>query len=129
MAGGFPRIEKTDGLVDERGPGYLSLKDLGCTVSRKASSTRNWNATTKAFPTPELPQGKLRFVEAMFTTIDKIGIIDSIPKRLRGVCSTYRSEVRSKKAKPCFAAWILSKVVKRADKAYRDLDSYLGDVR
>lgn len=40
--------------------------------------------TTREFPTPNLPSGRLGFVEAMFTTIDKLGIIDSIPKGLRG---------------------------------------------
>lgn len=40
--------------------------------------------TVKEFPSRELPEGRFRFVEAMFTTIDKIGIIDSIPKSLRG---------------------------------------------
>jgi cytochrome P450 len=40
--------------------------------------------TIEEFPTPELPSGRFGFVEAMFTTIDKLGIIDSIPKGLRG---------------------------------------------
>ncbi|KAH8692494.1 cytochrome P450 [Phaeosphaeriaceae sp. PMI808] len=39
--------------------------------------------TTRGFPSYKMPQGKFGFVEAMFTTIDKLGIIDSIPKSLR----------------------------------------------
>jgi cytochrome P450 len=40
--------------------------------------------TIKDFPSRELPEGRFKFVEAMFTTNDKLGIIDSIPKSLRG---------------------------------------------
>lgn len=39
--------------------------------------------TIEEFPSRELPQGRFGFVEAMFTTIDKLGIIDSIPQSLR----------------------------------------------
>lgn len=48
--------------------------------------------TTKVFPTPKLPSRRLGFVEAMFTTIDKLGIIDSIPKELQRRCSIDHSK-------------------------------------
>ncbi|KAL9640526.1 MAG: hypothetical protein Q9204_000673 [Flavoplaca sp. TL-2023a] len=64
--------------------------------------------TIQGFPTPDVSSGRLGFVEAMFTTIDKIGLIDSIPERSR--------------------AMIPFKAIKKADKAYRDLHSYIVDM-
>ncbi|KAI4193812.1 MAG: hypothetical protein LQ346_003822 [Caloplaca aetnensis] len=86
---------------------HMSEISLHC-ITKSLFDTELEYETTNVFPSPELPAGRLGFVEAMFTTIDKIGIIDSIPKGLR--------------------AWLPSKVVKRADKAYWDLRGHMSDM-
>lgn len=65
---------------------HMSEISLHC-ITKSLFDTELEYETTNVFPSPELPAGRLGFVEAMFTTIDKIGIIDSIPKGLRGMCS------------------------------------------
>ncbi|KAL8848319.1 MAG: hypothetical protein Q9221_006673 [Calogaya cf. arnoldii] len=99
-------LTKTDTVVT-RMKDHMSEISLHC-ITQSLFDMELEYETTKLFPTIEIPSGRLGFVEAMFTTIDQIGLIDSIPARLR--------------------ALIPLKVIKRADKAYWDLHSYIVDM-
>ncbi|KAL8915822.1 MAG: hypothetical protein Q9172_006635 [Xanthocarpia lactea] len=100
-------------LLEQEAPVITHMKDhmsevsLHCITQSLFAKELDYE-TTQVFPAPQLPSGRLGFVEAMFTTIDKLGIIDSIPQALR--------------------ALIPFKVIQRADKAYWDLHSYIVDM-
>ena len=77
----------TDLLVKD-GPVITHMKDHMSEISLHCITQSFFDKgleyeTVEEFPSPELPSGRFGFVEAMFTTIDKLGIIDSIPKGLR----------------------------------------------
>ena len=73
----------TDGLVVTHMKDHMSEISLHCITKCFFEKELEFE-TIGLFPTPVLPPGRLGIVEAMFTTIDKLGIIDAIPKGLRG---------------------------------------------
>lgn len=72
-----------DGLVVTHMKDHMSEISLHCITQSFFDKELEYETTREA-PTPKLQSVRLGFVKAMFTTIDKLGIIDSIPKRLRG---------------------------------------------
>ena len=72
-----------DNLVITHMKDHMSEISLHC-ITKCFFDTELEYETTGEYPTPTLPSGRFGFVEAMFTTIDKLGIIDSIPRGLRG---------------------------------------------
>ncbi|KAI1526053.1 CypX Cytochrome P450 [Pyrenophora tritici-repentis] len=107
------QAERLTALMTADGPVISHMKDHMSEISLHCIAQCFFNKnleyeTIKEFPSRELPEGRFGFVEAMFTTIDKLGIIDSIPKSLR--------------------AYIPLKSIKRADKAYHDLHSYITEI-
>lgn len=94
---------KLANLWIKKGPVIDHMKDhmseisLHCVADTFFGKTLGYE-TTEEFPAPESRAGRLGFVEAMFTTIDKIGLIDSIPERIRGMrCISAAKEIRHSK--------------------------------
>lgn len=74
---------KEDDLVVTHMKDHMSEISLHCIAKAFFDMDLDWE-TTGVFPTPDLNSERFGLVESMFTVIDKLGIIDSIPKRLRG---------------------------------------------
>jgi cytochrome P450 len=77
------KLMMRDGSVVTHMKDHMSELSLHC-ITRCFFDKYLRYETVKEFPTPKLPEERFEFVEAMFTVIDKLGIIDSIPQRLRG---------------------------------------------
>ena len=81
--------KKLTGLLIKDGPVVTHMKDhmseisLHCITQCFFDKELEYETTSK-FSTPMIPTERLGFVKAMFTTIDKLGVIDSIPKGIRG---------------------------------------------
>jgi len=83
--------KKLTSMLIKDGPVVTHMKDHMSEISLHCITQSFFNKeleyeTIREVSTPELPSERLGFVKAMFTTIDKLGIIDSIPKRLRRRC-------------------------------------------
>lgn len=83
------QAERLTALMTANGPVISHMKDHMSEISLHCIAECFFNKkleyeTIEDFPSREVPQGRFGFVEAMFTTIDKLGIIDSIPRSLRG---------------------------------------------
>ena len=80
--------KKLTDLLIKNGPIVHHMKDHMSEISLHCITQSFFDKeleyeTTQEFPAPKSWTQRLGFVEAMFTTIDKLGIIDSIPKMLR----------------------------------------------
>ena len=71
-----------DGPVNNHMKNHMSELSLHCIAECFFNKHLEYE-TIGEYPTPELPSERFEFVEAMFTVINKLGILDSIPNTLR----------------------------------------------